>query len=67
MNMANGNDISGDWSEWRRHVLLEIKRLNTNMERMTRDISSLRVQSATWGAFGGIFVTLLLTKLIAEV
>lgn len=68
----NGEDsITCDWTEWRRHVLLEIKRLTTNMERVderhreiSADISGLKVHAAMWGAVGGLIVSLLLTKLI---
>jgi len=74
MNGGDESSITGDWSEWRRHVLLEIRRLNGNMERVNdqhldvlNDLSRLKVQSAIWGALGGILVSLLLTKLIMGV
>lgn len=68
------DSLSGDWSEWRRHVLLEISRLNDNLERVNNqhqtvmmDISRLKIQAAIWGALGGILVTLLLSKLLLGV
>lgn len=29
----NGNGDDGSWNTWRKHVLLEIKRLNSNLEK----------------------------------
>ena len=63
---------SGEWSEWRRLVIHEIKRLNANLEItneryivMQGDISRLKLISAMFGAMGGIVITLIAQKLLS--
>lgn len=69
----NGDDAyTGGWDEWRRLIIHEIKRLNTNLETtnkmcivMQTDISKLKLVSAIWGAIGGITITIVAQKIIA--
>ena len=63
--MAGGDNNNG-WTEWRKHVLLEIKRINENFKEMNErhlqicvDIAKLKVYAAVWGAIGGSVVTLI--------
>ena len=70
----NGDDIAGDWSEWRRLIIHEIKRLNDNLEStntrfiiMQNDVSKLKLASAVWGAIGGIVITILLQKVLSGI
>lgn len=53
--------VQGDWASWANHVLSELERLNTNMEKLrdeqttTRvEIAALKVKSGVWGALGGV-------------
>jgi len=70
----NGDDAyTGGWDEWRRLIIHEIKRLNTNLENtndrcitMQSDISRLKLVSAIWGAVGGILISLIIQKIVAE-
>jgi len=69
----NGDDAyTGGWDEWRRLIIHEIKRLNTNLENtnkmcitMQTDISKLKLVSAIWGAVGGITITIVAQKIMA--
>ena len=69
----NGDDsYTGGWDEWRRLIIHEIKRLNTNLENtnnrcitMQSDISKLKLVSAIWGAAGGITITIIAQKIVA--
>jgi hypothetical protein len=64
----------GDWSEWRQHVLIELKRLNSNLESIELDIrkdreevwkrivaieTELKVKAGLYGAVGGLLTTIL--------
>lgn len=57
--MSSGDD----WSEWRRHVLSELKRLSHSGEEIQKDlaliqleIARLKIKSGAWGALGAIAV-----------
>lgn len=54
------------WKEWSRYVLEELKRLNSKMERMEKEVHEIKVEvntlktkSALWGSMAGVVVTLL--------
>jgi len=58
--MADGN-----WGEWRNHVLREIGRLNSHLEKLEDEhidvcveLGKLRVMAAAWGAIAGIVVSI---------
>lgn len=68
---------NNDWGAWSHHVLIELKRLNTNQESMDKDISEkltsmkieisqLQVKAGIWGAIGGAIpvIVVLLFKLL---
>lgn len=63
----------GDWKEWRQHILIELKRLNTNLENIEDDIrldreavwkkivaieTEMKVKSGIYGAVGGLITTI---------
>ena len=61
--MADGTENNG-WIEWRRHVLLELERINEHLEKVSKDnvemcvdIAKLKVYAAIWGAIGGSAIT----------
>ena len=68
----NGDDeYTGEWDEWRRLIIHEIKRLDAKIENinergitMQSDILRLKLVSATWGAICGILITLVAQKII---
>ena len=71
-DIMDGTSNIGEWSEWRQHVLSEIVRLNTNLERVNEqqitsrlDIRMLKLQAAAWGSAGGAAVYMLVTRLLA--
>lgn len=52
------------WSEWSKHVLAELKRLNNNYDElskevnifelnMVRDITALKIKCGLWGGLAG--------------
>ena len=54
--MTTGNG----WSEWQNHVLAELQRLNSCIERMEKDVTKihseiavLKVKAGLWGALAG--------------
>lgn len=64
----------GAWDEWRQHILLELKRLNTNLEKIESDIVSdrqkvweaiiaiqteLKLKAGIYGAVGGVVTTII--------
>ena len=60
--MMPGN---GSWDTWGSHVLLELKRLNKNVEGLNLVMSQERIRirklefrSGIWGALGGVAVVL---------
>ena len=48
MDNENGN---ASWSDWSRHVLIELKRLNANIEEVKEDIEGLKIAMATSNVF----------------
>ena len=63
--MVSDKNEKNGWQEWRQHVLLEIKRLNTNLEKLEEkniehvlatsvELSKLKVWAAVYGAVAGI-------------
>lgn len=71
--MADGCE-NNSWSEWRKHVLLEIERINENLEKMSEkhidlclEVAKLKVYAAVWGAVGGSVITALVLVAVARV
>ena len=74
-SMPESDDlVSGDWIEWKQHVLEELKRLSKSSESMGSclgkikvDVAKLKIRAGLWGALAGslpviaVFVILLLT------
>ena len=65
MNGDESND--GEWKEWRRLIIHELKRLNKTQEEsqktivgLQNSVSRLNLLAAGFGAFGGIIATILL-------
>jgi len=59
--MPKGND----WIEWRQHVLLELKRLNTQQAHLNDemigiriDLTKLKTKASMWGAAAGVVVSI---------
>ena len=70
-NTGNG------WTEWRQHVLAELKRLNDNVEKLEArsvahvlstsiEISRLKVWAAAYGGMAGMVVTLIIKEVISR-
>ena len=54
------DENSNGWPEWRRHVLIELERLNekltrqdSKINRLCSDVSALKVKATAWGFVGG--------------
>ena len=69
--MDSEDNNSGGWSEWRRLIIHELKRLNDCLEKaneqyliMQQDVTRLKIYSAIYGAVGGIVATLMFQKII---
>ena len=71
----NGDD--GSWNIWRKHVLLEIKRINTNLERLeersaehilkiSTEISRLKVWVALCAVVLGTTAAAVLREVISK-
>lgn len=70
--MIGETDTNG-WSEWRKHVLLEIERINKNLEKLSEkhtavclEVAKLKVYAAIWGAIGGAVITALVLLAASE-
>jgi hypothetical protein len=61
--------VKDTWGEWGNHVLLELERLNDNIEKMQievtkshadmwAEITTLKVKSGLWGLIGGILAVI---------
>jgi len=69
-----GGDIENNgWTEWRKHVLLEIERINENFEKMDEryrrmciDVAKLKAYAAIWGAGGGAIITLIVAIVVSR-
>ena len=62
------------WTEWRKHVLLEIERINGNLEKVNEknveicmELAKLRAYAAVWGAIGGSAATLIVALVVSVV
>ena len=51
------------WAEYQKLVLAELKRLDTGLNRLQRDVTEirlcvavLRTRAVTWGAMGGVLM-----------
>ena len=60
------NDGDG-WEEWRKYILLELKRLNTayeslqnNVNKISQEIAALKVKSGVWGLIGGLIPVIIM-------
>ena len=69
--ITDEDDESGDWKEWRKLVLSELKRLSgeagKTAERnvqLQKDIARLNLWATIWGALGGIVATVLIQTII---
>lgn len=54
-------DEDNGWSEWRRHVLNELGRLedhhrfmNQQLQKILIEVAMLKVKSGVWGLMGGL-------------
>jgi hypothetical protein len=69
-------ETNGDgWAQWRQHVLLEIQRLDSNLERLetkTNDyilnisveISRMKVLTAVYGGVSGTIFAIIFTEVL---
>lgn len=58
-------EVNGGWISWRNHVLLELTRINENVQKLADsdteiriDIGRLKLCSALWGGLAGVLGTL---------
>lgn len=58
-------DTNG-WHEWSKHVLIELKRLDTSLEEVHKelhgislDLAMLKVKAGIWGAIAGLIPAVL--------
>jgi len=42
ISAGDGYQNQNDWSEWRKHVLLELERLNTNYEKISDRVTAIQ-------------------------
>ena len=75
--MVSDKNEKNGWQEWRQHVLLEIKRLSTNQEKLEEsstdyklktevELSRLRVWAGVYGAVAGTIAALILREVISR-
>lgn len=73
--MVSDKNEKNGWQEWRQYVLLEIKRLSNNQEKLEEssadyrlktsvELSRLRVWAGVYGAAAGILATVILREVI---
>jgi len=69
-----GEGEHNGWTEWRKHVLLEIERINENLEKLNEkhistclEITKLRAYAVTWGAIGGAAITVVVALIVSRV
>ena len=55
------SSVDNGWHEYQRHVLAELKRLDSTLHAVQEDVSEIRLHVAvlrtkaiTWGAVGGV-------------
>ncbi len=60
MAKINNTPSNSDWVQWRKHVLLELERLNEAQSKMQlevikigKEIAVLKFKSGLWGAVAG--------------
>lgn len=65
------DDTNGGWVSWRNHVLIELERINENVEKLADsdteiriDIGRLKLCSALWGGVGGMVVGAVVTAIV---
>ena len=75
--MVSDKNEKNGWQEWRQHVLLEIKRLSNNQEKLEEksidyklktsvELSRLKVWSGVYGAVAGAVAALILREVISR-
>ena len=75
--MVSDKNEKNGWQEWRQYVLLEIKRLSNNQEKLEEksidyklktevDLSRLKVWSGVYGAAAGMIAALILMEVISR-
>lgn len=72
-------DENGDsWTVWRKHILLEIQRMSSNLEKLEAkhtdyilktsvDIGRIKAVSAIYGGTAGLAVTLLIREVLTRI
>lgn len=75
--MVSDKSEKNGWQEWRQYVLLEIKRLSTNQEKLEEksnayelntsvELSRLKVWAAVYGAAAGIIAGVILREVASR-
>ena len=75
--MVSDKNEKNGWQEWRQHVLLEIKRLRTNQEKLEErstayklkteiELSRFKVWAGVYGAIAGTVAALILKEVISR-
>lgn len=75
--MVSDKNEKNGWQEWRQYVLLEIKRLSNNQEKLEEksidyklktsvELSRLKVWSGVYGAAAGMIAALILREVISR-
>ena len=69
--LNSSEDTNGGWVSWRNHVLIELERINENIEKLADsdteiriDIGRLKLCSALWGGVGGMIVGAVITSFV---
>lgn len=66
----NKDDLDKTWEEWRQWILISIRKLNEQVEKIketnhecnleyTREITKIKTAAGIWGVIGGAIVTLI--------
>lgn len=65
------SDMEGGWGRWENHVILELQRLDNNVEALRQkvedmkvDVREIKVRSYIYGGIGGSIVVALLELLV---
>ena len=71
-------DTNGDsWKIWRKHILLEIQRINSNLEKLEAknteymlntsvELSRIKAWAVGYGGIAGLVVTLIVREVISK-
>lgn len=71
-------DTNGDsWKSWRKHILLEIQRINSNLEKLEAkntdymmttsiELSRIKAWAVAYGGIAGLVVTLVVREVISK-